>query len=293
MDIKHTDLALEAKKIWENTAQDTTSLPGVKARTEDMDGYEVTTVDILDDTGSEILCKPKGKYITVELGELIARKNGAFESGAMVLAKKLREVLPQDENTVFLVVGLGNRNITPDVIGPRVSEMVLATRHLVMEDGEDFPFFKNVSVISPGVLGTTGIESADIIVSLSGKINAGCIIAVDALYSASLDRLCRTVQISDSGIVPGSGVGNARSELSRGTIGIPVIGIGVPTVTSVMSAAEELFGTQIPQGDGKADLFVTPRDIDVRSEDISKLIAYGINLAIHKGLTVSDIDMLV
>lgn len=295
MNVTRTDLAMEAKKIWEDSAEATSSLKGVKASEDDESGYHVTTVDILDDEGSKTLCKPIGRYITVDIGELIRRENGSFQAGAMTIASRLRDMMELTPASTILVAGLGNRAVTPDAIGPAVSDSVLATRHLVQSSPQQFPFFKRVSVMSPGVLGTTGLESGDMIKSVAEDISADCIIVIDALCSASLDRLCRTVQITDTGITPGSGVGNARAEISRNTTGVPVVAVGVPTVTTIYSAAAELFG-DIPDGESKdksKEIIVTPRDIDMRVKEISKLVAYAINLAVHNGLTVEDLDMLV
>ena len=295
MNLEHTDLALEAKTIWENSSDENTMLEGVTAGEVTENGYRITTVEILNEKGSEILCKPIGKYVTVDLEGLLRREDGSFEAGTELIAGVIRDMLPSVIDGTVLVAGLGNRAITPDRIGPEVADGVLATRHLVMNEPGQFPFFNRVSVIAPGVLGTTGIESGDLIKTLAEELGAECVIAVDALCSAGTERLCRTVQITDTGITPGSGVGNARSELNDKTLGVPVIAVGVPTVMTVYSAATELFG-EVPESeetDRARSMIVTPRDIDVKTKEIAKTVSYALNMALHNGLSVGDIDMLI
>lgn len=290
---KYTDLALEAKTLWEQDEKNTSALEGVRAREENIDGFSVTTVDILNDKGAESLCKPIGRYVTMELDDLAARRDGAFESASVTLADILRGMVNIKKSDTILVVGLGNRDITPDRVGPITAETVLATRHLVESEPEHFGLFSKVSVITPGVLGTTGIESFDTVKALCKSIDASLVIAADALCTASAGRLCRTVQITDTGITPGSGVGNARGELSEKTLGVPVVAVGVPTVMGLYAAAKEFFGGESEKPAGMGDMIVTPRDIDSKVCEVSRLVGYGINLALHNGLTVGDVDMLL
>ena len=182
-----------------------------------------------------------------------------------------------------LVAGLGNDEMTPDAVGPLAVNSVIATRHLKRGMPEDFAGFTTVSAVKPGVLGATGIESAELLRSACRAADPARLIAVDALASASLERLCRTVQLTDAGIVPGSGVGNDRAAVSQKSLGLPVLAIGVPTVVDASAFSDS------PDAAG---MFVTPRDIDASVRDVAKLIGYGINLALHDGLTVADIDML-
>ena len=183
-----------------------------------------------------------------------------------------------------LVVGLGNRAITPDAVGPDAIDSVMVTRHLREQLPEHFGQFRSVAALAPGVLGTTGVESADMIRALADRLHPDAIIAVDALACAELDRLGRTVQLTDTGITPGSGVGNDRTGLSRDTLGIPVAAIGLPTVIDAGGFSDD------PRA---AQMFVTPRDIDAVVRDAAKLIGYGINLALHDGLTIGDVDMFL
>lgn len=265
-----TDLAAE------DLPRDGGQLPGVKSRSYDRDGFQVTDVEILDGHGSELLCKPVGKYITVDLEIFFRRQEDSFVHAAELLRSCLRRLLPLREGDSVLVAGLGNPAITPDAVGPEAAALTLATRHLKQQMPEEFSAFRPVSICQTGVLGTTGMESSELIRAICGAVRPDAVIVVDALAARSTERLCRTVQLTDSGIVPGSGVGNDRAELSRRVLGVPVAAVGVPTV--------------VDAGEG---LIVTPRDIDKYVKDAGKLIAYGLNLALHPGMTVSDVDMFV
>ena len=195
---------------------------------------------------------------------------------------------------LVLVVGLGNRAITPDAIGPKVHEHTLVTRHLVEQIPEHFGAFRPVASLSAGVLGTTGMESGELVQAVCRRLKPACVVAVDALASRSLKRLCRTVQLSDTGIAPGSGVGNHRWALDRASLGVPVLAVGVPTVVDASTLAADLLGQEElpPLGEGR-DLLVTPKDIDSQVDDLAKVIGYGISLALQPGLDVADLDLLL
>ena len=293
---RRSDLAMEARRIWneDNLAE----LEGAEEKTETRQGFPVTSVRIFGDRAAEELCKPKGRYVTVELGRFLRREDDSFEAGAQVIAQLLRELLGQVEGGI-LVAGLGNPAITPDAVGHLVVASTLVTRHLKRQMGETFAQFGDLSALEPGVLGTTGVESVDVVGALVREIRPAALIAVDALASRSVERVCRTVQIADSGIVPGSGVGNARGALSRASLGIPVIALGVPTVVDAATltldvarqAGVELDTQALRERSG--GMIVTPREIDAQVRNISRLMAYGINLAVHPGLTVSDVDMFL
>lgn len=274
-----TDLAAEQREL----TPDAGSLRGVRAASEQRSGFEVNTVEILDAEGEKALCKPAGKYVTLGLEPLIGRASDAFEDAAALLAELIRELLPADGGKGTLVAGLGNDEMTPDAVGPLAVNAVIATRHLKRGMPEDFAAFSTVSAVKPGVLGSTGIESAELLRSACRAADPARLIAVDALASASLERLCRTVQLTDAGIVPGSGVGNDRAAVNAASLGLPVLAIGVPTVVDAAAFSDS------PDAAG---MFVTPRDIDSSVRDVAKLIGYSINLALHEGLTVADIDML-
>lgn len=293
---RRSDLAMEARKIWsEDNARE---LPGVTEEVALRDGFKTVTVNITDDRAAEELCKPKGTYVTVELQRFLRREDDSFRDGAGVVSGVLGDLLGDVTGTV-LVAGLGNPTITPDAVGHLVVKSTLVTRHLRESMPDEFSGFGSVAALEPGVLGTTGVESVDVIGAVVREIRPSAVIAVDALASRSMDRVCRTVQISDSGIAPGSGVGNARGALSRDTLGVPVIAIGVPTVVDAATLALDLAREAGTELDVEAlrrhsgQMIVTPKEIDSNVAAISRLMAYGINLAMHPGLTVEDIDVFL
>ena len=274
-----TDLASEVVQRPENA-----SLAGLELNEERICGCRVTAVKINGGEASKVLCKPIGNYLTLELDEYIRRRENSFSDAANALSQLMRRFAEIQNAQSFLVACLGNRAITPDAVGPEVSDSLIVTRHLKQSLPQEFAALSSVAVLRTGVLGTTGIESAQSLKALCGLVQPDCVIAVDALASGELDRLCRNVQICDSGIAPGSGVGNDRAELNRESLGVPVIAVGVPTVIDAAA-----FGAD----ESAAGLFVTPRNIDELVRSVSKLVAYGLNLALHPGLSIADVDMLV
>jgi spore protease len=293
MQAKRTDLAVEAREIWQESAAEKETPPGVDVQEETISGFPVTTVKIVNEQGAKELCKPVGTYVTVETDVYLRREDNTFSIGAQVLAQQLRALLQLKPGDTVLLAGLGNAAVTPDAVGPLTARHTLATRHLTASMPERFSAFRSVSVIETGVLGTTGVESAELLKSICGGVEPDCVIAVDALASRSLDRVCRTVQLTDTGIVPGSGVGNSRAALNREALGVPVVAVGVPTVVDAATLAADLTGAPRPQEGPAASMIVTPRDIDAVVRDISRLLGYAVNLALHDGLTVQDVDMLV
>ncbi len=292
-----TDLALEAKEIYERSAARVSRLSGVTAEEKTVAGTRVTRVRILDGEGEKKLNKPKGTYITVELDSFLKREDDGFAKCVATVADEIKSLITLGGGDAVLVASLGNDKVTPDSVGPAAADSIMATRHLIEADPESFGTFRPVSVLSVGVMGTTGIESSEMIAAVSKKISPSLIIAIDALASSSAERLCRTVQITDTGISPGSGVGNSRKALSRETLGVPVIAVGVPTVVdaeTMLRETAEKYGVTLPDAvtDGeKADaMFVTRKDIDSRVADISKVIGYAVNMALHDGLTVADME---
>lgn len=290
---RRTDLALEARELWQEGAKETTQLPGVKAREGEREGFQVTTVDILDRAGERALGKPRGRYVTLELEGLARREEDAFGRGARALAAELRELLKGvPEDGLVLLAGLGNRAITPDAVGPLVHSHTLVTRHLVEQVPEHFGHLRPVASLAAEVLGNTGVESGEMVGAVCKAIRPACVVAVDALASRSLKRLCRTVQLTDTGITPGSGVGNHRVPLNRDSLGVPVLAVGVPTVVDGATLAADLTGAEeLPELGG--DLFVTPRDIDSQVADLGKLIGYGLSLALQPSLTLEDLELLL
>lgn len=293
-----TDLALEAEALWRETQPAGQAPEGVRARTEQRGSFRLTTVEVLDARGEAALGKPRGSYVTVELDALIRREENAFPEACALLAEALRGLLPLAPEDACLVVGLGNRAITPDAVGPDAIDHVMVTRHLTQQLPEDFGAFRPVSAVCSGVLGTTGIESGALVRAVAESVHPAAVVAIDALASRSPDRLCRTVQIADTGIVPGSGVGNARQALNRDTLGVPVIAVGVPTVVDAATLTLDLAARSGLQPDpadfGDAGgMIVTPREIDKNVRDVAKLIGYALNLALHDGLSIEDVDMFL
>ena len=294
---KRTDLALEARELWQESAGKTTKLEGVKASEKKCRGYPVTRVDILDHRGEEALGKPAGSYRTVDLTAYWQREEDFFERAVQAVGQQLRELLP--ESGAVLVVGLGNAAMTPDAVGPLAADSVLVTRHLIASQPRQFSGFRPAAVLRTGVLGTTGVESAEAVRGLAEQVRPAAVIAVDALASRRVSRVCAAVQFSDTGIVPGSGVGNHREALNRQTLGVPVIAVGVPTVVEAATMAADLleesgFRNADPEQlrSSSGNLMVTPRDIDRQVRELGKIIGYGINWALQD-LEIEEINALL
>lgn len=290
-----TDLALEARELWQESAARQTQIHGVAAEQIEKNGFTVHRVQVLDHEGETALGKPIGQYTTIELEGLSRRDEEVFCRAIQTICEELTPMLPQNLASV-LVVGLGNHNITPDAVGSKTVEHIMVTRHLVERMPDLFGAFRPVAAFAPGVLGMTGVESREVIQSIAGQINPDCILVIDALASRKLSRLCRTVQITDTGIVPGSGVGNARAAINRESMGIPVIAIGVPTVVDINTIAYDLAEAakvELPKDvlcDLGEPMMVTPKEIDVHIADVARIIGYAINSALQEGVTVADMD---
>lgn len=252
--------------------------------------FSITEIIIDDDSHINTIGKGKGRYITLEGGSLSSFSD-TYEDMVQELAEELEELIPEGE---ILVAGLGNNDITPDALGPQAAAKVLATRHLRDElSSEEDSFLtslRRVSVIAGGVLGQTGIETAELVRAICHEIKPAGIIAVDALACSDISRLGTTIQISDSGISPGSGVSNKRRELSEKNFGIPVIAIGVPTVVDMHTIVRSFTDSE-PQNE-LPNMIVTPRDVDRLTERASQLIAFGINLALQPSLSLEDVKGL-
>ena len=274
-----TDLAAELHSRLGGEKSD-----GIEYSEKEINGFTITEVDITNGSGSDVLCKPVGKYLTLELDSFLKRSENSFGIASNLLSDMLRSFGALENSASCLIACIGNPAVTPDAVGPDTADSILVTRHLKQSLPEQFGAFSSVSLLRTGVLGTSGVESAAQIKSLVNEVKPDCVIAVDALASGDLRRLCRNIQICDTGISPGSGVGNDRPEISKAYLGVPVIAIGVPTVIDAAHFTDD---------DAAKGLFVTPRNIDEEVRSVSKLIAYGINLALHKGLTISDIELLI
>jgi spore protease len=292
---RRTDLAMEARELWRESAGEQTKLPGVIARDYTREGCNITHIHITDEQGERALNKPVGRYITVELEGLQSPEG--FHDAVEAVAAELTPLLEAARGGHVLAVGLGNRAITPDAIGPAVIEQMMVTRHLVDRLPDMFGSLRPVSALTPGVLGTTGMESAEIIRGVVERTRPGLVLLFDALASRSLSRLCRTLQLADTGITPGSGVGNARAALNQDSLGVPVVAVGVPTVVEAATLLTDLAGEAgLPEVDEQTlkgytgNLIVTPKDIDKNIEEIARVGAYAANRALHPSLSVDDIS---
>ena len=299
-----TDLAYDDKNNDENLLNESLEV---------IDGIEVYT-HIIDNEKSKTLNKKKGNYYTIDLTDVNIDDTSTCIKLEKVLATILKRIYEKHNltNKKCLIVGLGNMNVTPDALGPNVVDNIIVTRHL-FELGKISEGFSNVSALAPGVMGTTGIETFDIISSVVNEIKCDFVIAVDALATSSIKNVTKTIQLADSGINPGSGVGNRRKELSKDTLGIPVIAIGVPTVVDSVTITNDIINQLIKHlkkideveliGDfGILDddikrnliegilepngfnMMVTPKEIDSSIFDLTKIIANGIDLSLHDGL---------
>jgi spore protease len=322
-----TDLALEVHElIKEQGARQVppveAEIPGVQVENAGTENVKISRVKISSIQGQNALGKPMGTYITLEVPGIKEGDMDIYEETCKALATELAGILKLQEKSTVLVVGLGNWNVTSDSLGPKVVSKLMVTRHLIQyvpEEVEDG--VRPVCAIAPGVLGITGIETGEIVRGIVDRIRPDCIIAIDALASRRLERVNTTIQIADTGISPGSGVGNKRMDLSRDTLGVPVIAIGVPTVVDAATIANDTIDLVIDSFISKADqgtdffnmlknidrnekyqlmqkslepytgnLIVTPKEIDEVIERIAKAIANGINIAVHQGITIDDVD---
>lgn len=278
-----TDLALESRELV------TGELSGVKSEQRVVGDATVTRISITDEEGSRALGKPQGCYITVEVPPLTA-DSGMDEGLVQVISGEMAALIPKGH---VLVVGLGNTRITPDALGPRAAARVLATRHITGERVQQVGLgeLRPVSVVAPGVLGQTGIETGEIICGIAERVRPQAVVVIDALASRRLSRLGCTVQLADSGISPGSGVGNRRSPIDREQLGVPVISVGVPTVVDALTLAEDLTGSRPDDNDLQSGrMIVTPQEVDMLIERAAHLIAHSLNCALHPQL---DSDLLL
>lgn len=287
-----TDLAVEAIENHKTAA----ALPHVRQSDRTLEGFAVHEVRILSEDAAREIGKPQGRYLTLELDALIRREEDAFPRACKALSTLLRELLPHPNDGPVLIAGLGNRMITPDAIGPQTADHVIATRHLVAQSPAIFADWRPVSALAPGVLGQTGVETGEVICGVLDRVRPAAVIAVDALAAGRLSRLLRTVQLADTGITPGAGVGNARAALNKETLGVPVIAVGVPTVVDGATLAHEI-SSQLGQpacealDDLSQPVMITTCDIDREVADISRMIGYAVNMALHPHLSVADIDL--
>ncbi|WP_024615133.1 GPR endopeptidase [Clostridium sp. Ade.TY] len=315
-----TDLAIEAKEHYSKAHKG--EIDGVVVNEEIISDSKVTTVKIKNNEGSKKLGKPIGTYITIDIPEYTIYDGELMDNVSETVGVTLKKIVNMDEKNTALVVGLGNWKVTPDALGPKVVEKIMITRHLkeVMPEAIDESIMP-VCAIAPGVLGITGIETGEVIKALVEKIHPDLVICIDALASRRIERVNRTIQISDTGISPGAGVNNHRMRINEDTLGVKVIAIGVPTVVDAATIANDSIDLVIDELISKSeegseffnmiksvdknekgmlikellnpyvgDLMVTPKEVDQVIDSLSKIIANGVNIAVQPNLEMEDIN---
>ncbi len=290
-----TDLAMEAHELASKNKN--SPVDGVIFREEVIESYKMTRIEILNEKGEKETGKPIGKYLTLDTGKLWdgGSENLYFASSA--LSKLLSELLSENLfKGPILIAGLGNITITADAIGPKAVSHVIVTRHLkkTLPDLFESVGFFEVAAISPGVLSQTGIETAEIVKSVAKKLSPSCVIAIDALAARDISRLGSTVQLTDTGIAPGSGMGNRRNPLNEKSIGVPVISVGIPTVVDALTLSANILEKYYGSADclsaeiEERDFFVTPKDADKIISYMAKVIGYAINMTLHESLSYEE-----
>ncbi|MFD0871499.1 GPR endopeptidase [Paenibacillus residui] len=318
-----TDLALEAKEMAANELGD--NIPGLESETDEHEGIRITKIKVASPEAGQAIGKLPGQYITIEVPKLRENdsdlQNRVTTKLAQEFAAFLQEIGVTKEHKV-LIIGLGNWNVTPDSLGPLVVENCLVTRHYFeLIPDQVSPGYRQVSAVAPGVLGITGIESSEIVKGIVEMTKPDLVIAIDALASRSLERVNTTIQIADTGIHPGSGIGNKRKGLTEEILGVPVIAIGVPTVvyaSTIVNNSIDLMAShfhRLTDQTGQIlgmldqlqeqerlqlvkevlaplghDLLVTPKEIDQFIEDIAHIIASGLNAALHEAVDMENVS---
>ncbi len=286
-----TDLALERKEMLK------TELEGVEVTKSQNEECKTTIIKITDKVAAKKLGKAVGTYITLEMNSF--SDEAAVSDGRLqALIQSIKKLLPEGEGTI-LVAGVGNGDLTSDALGPVTASHIFSTRHLTDDLKKAAGFsdgLRSVASVSTGVLGKTGIESSEYIKSICKAVKPDCVITIDALAAGSVERLGKTVQMSDTGIAPGSGIGNARKRIDEKFIGVPVIAIGVPTVVDAVALASEISGIapeKFEKNQLNQNLIVAPKDIDLLIKNASYLLALAINCALQPTLTPKEIYSLM
>lgn len=268
-----TDLAVERNNIYKKENNIENEIDGVKIENTEKENIEISRVEIVNEKGEKALEKPIGNYVTIDIKKMKYIDETEIEIISKVLSDELKNMIRKSvkEDDSILVVGLGNRYVTPDSLGPKVVSKIEVTRHILEYMPHAIPEkTRPVSAISPGVLGITGIETIEILKGITQNTNPKMIIAIDALATRNIERISSSIQLADTGIVPGAGVNNTRKEISKTTLNIPVLAIGIPTVVSLAA---------ITNDENYKDMIVTPKEIDELIENMSKIVSKGINLA--------------
>lgn len=279
-----TDLALERCE-----SLDKRNMRGVNIETVKKRCAKVSRIEVVNEEGAQAIGKPIGRYINVEVTPF-ARHAQFIDDSLSAVSEEIASLLPPSGSV--LVAGLGNSRITPDALGPKCASMIFATRHITGEllRATGLGKLRTVSAFATGVLGETGAEAGEMLKGLVDTLRPEAVITVDALAARNVSRLGRTIQMCNTGITPGSGVGNARQEISEQTLGVPVIAVGVPTVVDAATLVSDYSGGRA--GEEAAEMMVTPREVDLMIERAAKLTALAINCALQPGISPEDMLML-
>lgn len=288
-----TDMAVERRDLYKNANKVEDEIKGIECEEEQKDDIKITRVRITNDEGERALDRKKGNYITIDVKRINNITTEKENEIIDVFSKELKSIIEKNSKLgdEVLVVGLGNLYATPDSLGSKVVQNIEITRHIkiYLPNAID-PNTRSVSAITPGVLGTTGVETVEIVKGIVDNIKPKFVIAIDSLCSKNIDRINKSIQISDTGIIPGGGVGNKQEELSKDTLGIPVIGIGVPTVLDAATiVTDTLSSCKINISENEVvekmklnnfNFIVTPKEIDSLIENMSAIISEGINISL-------------
>ncbi|MEW9923840.1 GPR endopeptidase [Clostridium butyricum] len=318
-----TDLALEAKEIYQEKHRKEKDIDGIEVINEIDNDIKVTTVKVKDENGARKIGKPKGNYVTIDIPEFTAYDGETMDRVSQVVSEILGRMINIDVKKTALVVGLGNWKVTPDALGPKVTEGIMVTRHLktvmpeIMDDS-----VRPVCSIAPGVLGITGVETVEIIKGTVERVKPDVVICIDALAARRVERVNTTIQIGDTGISPGAGVGNNRKQINEENLGVKVIAIGVPTVVDAVTIANDtidmvvdslmknsssgndfykmlgsldkneksLLIREVLSSKSLGEMIVTPKDIDLIINSLAKIISNGINMAVQPNMDMEDIN---
>ena len=288
-----TDLAIERKEMLEEES-DQINMDGISMKKQDYgNGVTVTRIAITDPEGAARMEKPMGNYITIEADGIIEGREGTKTAAEHAVSEELKKLIPFHYYLKVLVAGLGNKQVTPDSLGPAAAEKIRVTRHLFMiyeADGDDE--MSSVSCLVPGVTASTGMETADIVKKAAELSSPEYVIVIDSLAARNIERVSTTIQITDTGISPGAGTGNHRTGINEETAGVKVIAIGVPTVIDSATIVREALIANMKSAEEiekymeeyDQQMIVTSSDIDIIIKDFSDIIANGINKALHPGI---------
>lgn len=280
-----TDLALERCEFLGEK-----NIEGIDIERFEAKKATVTRIEVKNEKGAKAVDKPIGRYVTVEVTPF-AKHAQFIDDSFGVLCDEMKRMLP--EKGSVLVAGLGNIRITPDALGPKCASMIFATRHITGEllEATGLGGLRCVSAFSTGVMGETGAEASELIKGAVEMLKPDAVVTVDALAARSVSRLGNTVQMCNTGIIPGSGVGNSRKEISKKTLGVPVVAIGVPTVVDAATLVSDYSGSEGVEGEAKM-MMVTPREVDLMIERAAKLTALAINCALQPDISPEDMLIL-